>query len=92
MVGGTRGFIAMPFVYMGIWYGVAGAVLAQILVFLLLAFLEGEVVNIAGLYNSDITLSGPDIAVAGVLLLAGVCLGAFAAIGSCYRHFQALEA
>ena len=91
MVGGTRGFIAMPFVYMGMWYGLAGAVLAQILVVLLLAFLESEVVNIAGLYNSEMTLSGPDIAVAGVLLLAGVCLGAFAAIGSCYRHFQTLE-
>ncbi len=90
MVGGTRGFIAMPFIYMGVWYGIAGAVLAQFMVFLLLVFLEGEIVNIAGLYNSHMTLSGPDVGVGAVLLVAGISFGVLGAIGSCYRHFQAL--
>ncbi|WBA82577.1 permease-like cell division protein FtsX [Endozoicomonas sp. GU-1] len=90
MVGGTRGFIAMPFIYMGIWYGVIGAILAQVIVFSLLAVLSHEMMNIAGLYNSEMVLSGPGFGVLGVLLLAGIAFGVLGAISSCYRHFQAL--
>ncbi|MBO9480878.1 MULTISPECIES: permease-like cell division protein FtsX [Gammaproteobacteria] len=90
MVGGTRGFIAMPFIYMGIWYGVIGAILAQVIVFSLLAVLSHEMMNIAGLYNSEMVLSGPGFGVLGVLLLAGIAFGVLGAMSSCYRHFQAL--
>nr|WP_306671537.1 permease-like cell division protein FtsX [Endozoicomonas sp. ONNA2] len=90
MVGGTWGFIAMPFIYMGIWYGVIGAILAQVIVFSLLAVLSQEIVNIAGLYNSEMVLSGPGLGVSGMLLLAGIMFGALGAMSSCYRHFRAL--
>ncbi len=90
MVGGTRGFIAMPFIYMGVWYGVIGAILAQVIVFSLLIVLSHEVMNIAGLYNSEMVLSGPGFGVLGLLLLSGVFFGALGAMSSCYRHFQAL--
>ena len=91
MVGGTRGFIAMPFVYMGIWYGIIGALLAHVIVFSLLAVLRREAMAIAELYNSDMVLSGLGFEVSGVLLSCGIVLGAVGALGSCYRHFQALE-
>lgn len=90
MVGGTRSFIAMPFIYMGVWYGVMGAVLAQVIVFSLITVLSNEVMNLAGLYNSEMVLSGPGFAVLGALLLSGIFLGILGAMGSCYRHFQAL--
>jgi len=90
MVGGTRGFIAMPFVYMGVWYGIMGALLAHVMVFSLLAMLRREAMTIAGLYNSDTVLSGPGVEVSGVLLSCGILLGAAGAVGSCYRHFQTL--
>ncbi|WP_020583234.1 permease-like cell division protein FtsX [Endozoicomonas elysicola] len=90
MVGGTRGFIAMPFIYMGIWYGVIGAILAQVIVSSLLMVLSYEVMNIAGLYNSEMVLSGPGFGVLGILLISGMFFGALGAMSSCYRHFQAL--
>lgn len=91
MVGGTRGFIAMPFVYMGVWYGVLGALLAHAIVFSLLALLRNEAALIAGLYDSDMVLSGLGLEVSGVLLSCGILLGAAGALGSCYRHFQTLN-
>ena len=90
MVGGTRGFIAMPFIYMGVWYGIMGALLAHVLVFSLLAVLRTEVVTIAGLYGSEMVLSGPGLDISAVLLSCGILLGAVGALGSCYRHFQTL--
>ncbi|WP_419832205.1 permease-like cell division protein FtsX [Endozoicomonas atrinae] len=90
MVGGTRGFIAMPFIYMGIWYGVIGAVLAQVIVFSLLTVLSHEMMDIAGLYNSEMVLSGPGFSILGILLLSGIVFGVLGAMSSCYRHFQAL--
>ena len=90
MVGGTRGFITMPFIYMGIWYGVIGAVLAQVIVFSLLALLNREVGNIAGLYSREMVLSGPGLGVLGILLLFGILFGALGAMSSCYRHLQTL--
>ena len=90
MVGGTRGFIAMPFIYMGVWYGIMGALLAHVIVFSLLAVLRAEVVRIAGLYGSEMVLSGPGLDISAVLLSCGILLGAVGALGSCYRHFQTL--
>ncbi|USE37269.1 ABC transporter permease [Endozoicomonas sp. SCSIO W0465] len=90
MVGGTRGFIAMPFIYMGIWYGVMGAVLAQVIVFSLLSVLSHEMMKIAGLYSSEMVLSYPGFSILGSLLLFGIAFGVLGAISSCYRHFQVL--
>ena len=90
MVGGTQGFIAMPFVYMGVWYGVMGTLLAHIIVFSLLGVLRAEAMTIAGLYNSEMVLSGPGLEISAMLLSCGILLGALGALGSCYRHFQTL--
>ena len=90
MVGGTRGFIAMPFIYMGMWYGIMGALLAHVIVFSLLAVLRTEAARIAGLYGSEMVLSDPGLEISAVLLFCGTLLGAMGALGSCYRHFQTL--
>ncbi|WP_067516782.1 permease-like cell division protein FtsX [Endozoicomonas ascidiicola] len=88
MVGGTRGFISMPFIYMGLWYGVTGALLAQIIVLVLIAVLGSQMAELAGLYSSNMSLFGPGLDVFGTLLLAGILLGVIGAMASCYRHFQ----
>lgn len=90
MLGGTRGFIAMPFIYMGVWYGAVGAILAQLIVFSLLTVLSYEMMNIAGLYNSEMVLSGPGFGVLGILLLSGIVFGVLGAVSSCYQHFYSL--
>ena len=90
MVGGTQGFIAMPFVYMGVWYGIMGTLLAHVIVFSLLGVLRAETATIAGLYGSEMVLSGPGLETSVMLLCCGIVLGALGALGSCYRHLQTL--
>ncbi|MGB1270799.1 MAG: permease-like cell division protein FtsX [Endozoicomonas sp.] len=91
MVGGTGGFITLPFLYMGAWYGAAGALLAQLVVFLVLVTISGQVLELAGLYGSGWTLHGPGIALFAALFLSGVGLGVLGAAVSCYRHIQVLN-
>ena len=90
MVGGTYGFIAMPFVYLGLWYGVIGALLASILVSVLITLLNVEVGKLALLYGSVAQISMPSWDILALLFVVGMFLGGSGALVSCYRHFKDL--
>ena len=90
MVGGTDGFIALPFIYMGAWYGIAGAVLAQIITLLVMGAISDEVMSLAGLYNSGLDMESAGFSMFGTLLAAGVFLGITGALVSCHRHLRTL--
>lgn len=70
LVGAPDAFIRRPFLYSGFWYGLAGGVLAWLLLSLCLILLAGPVRELTGLYGSDAGLRGlgPD----GSLLLIGL--------------------
>lgn len=90
MVGGTYGFIAMPFVYLGLWYGVIGALLASILVSVLITLLNVEVGKLALLYGSVAQISMPSWDILALLFVVGMFLGGSGTLVSCYRHFKDL--
>lgn len=90
MVGGTDGFITLPFLYMGIWYGTAGAVLAQIITLSVMGAVSEQVMSLAGLYNSGLDLQTAGISMFGTLLVTGVFLGVTGAAVSCQRHLRTL--
>ncbi len=90
MVGGTNGFIMLPFLYMGMWYGLAGAFLAILVVFTVLAVIVGQVSELAGLYGSQFSLAGPGLYMLSALVLSGIVLGIVGAMVSCYRHLRDL--
>jgi len=56
LIGATSAFIRRPFIYIGIWYGLAGATLAWIILQLMLVIMAGPVHEIAGLYGSNFRL------------------------------------
>ncbi len=53
LVGGTDSFVARPFLYTGLWYGVGGGILASFLVLLAQFFMQGPVSQLSELYNGE---------------------------------------
>jgi len=91
LVGGTDGFIRRPFLYLGLCYGLAGAILAYLLILATLAILKSPVSNLAALYDSQFALAGPSWRETGVLLAGGALLGWAGAGLATARHLRAVE-
>ncbi|MDT8398739.1 MAG: permease-like cell division protein FtsX [Pseudomonadales bacterium] len=91
LVGGSDAYVARPFLYTGLWYGVGGGLVACLLLLASLVLLQGPVSGLAGLYGSKVVLQGTGIS--GVLvILAGSGLLGWAGAGiSVLRHLRAIE-
>ena len=91
LVGGTDGFIRRPFLYLGLCYGLAGAVVAYLLIAATLVILGPPVSRLAALYDSQFALSGLSWRETGVLLAGGALLGWAGAGLATARHLRAVE-
>jgi cell division transport system permease protein len=91
LVGGTDGFIRRPFLYLGLCYGLAGALLAAILLGLALLLLAPPVRALAALYGSSFTLQGLSLRESAILLAGGGLLGWAGAGLATARHLRAIE-
>ncbi len=91
LVGATDAFIRRPFLYTGFWYGFLAGTTCWILLALSLVWLEKPVANLAGLYQSQFTLSGLSF-IQSVQLLGISCglglLGSWLSVG---RHIRQIE-
>jgi cell division transport system permease protein len=91
LIGASNAFIRRPFLYIGLWYGLCGGLLAWLLTAVSLNFLEGPVQKLAVLYHSTFQLSG--LQGDNVLSLIGIScglglLGSWLAVG---RHLSKIE-
>ncbi|WP_075186997.1 permease-like cell division protein FtsX [Teredinibacter haidensis] len=91
LVGGSDGFVRRPFIYSGGWYGFIGGLLAALIVVAGFWIIEGTVVKLALLYQSDFELQA--LGFKGCLQLLGIgtllgWLGAWLAVG---RHLAQIE-
>jgi cell division transport system permease protein len=91
LVGGTDAFIRRPFLYLGLCYGLAGAVLAGLVIFVTLALVGPPVREVAALYGSDFGLAGLSVREHLVLLAGGAVLGWVGAALATARHLRAIE-
>lgn len=91
LIGATDGFIRRPFLYSGFWYGVAGAVLAVILVELAFLQLYRPVRELAGLYQSGFRLQTLSFGDTATLIAVGALLGLLGAVLAVGRHLAAIE-
>jgi len=91
LVGGSSGFIRRPFLYTGMLYGFGGAVLAWGMVEAAVLVLQKPMADLAALYGSSYTLSGPGLAQAGVVVAAGLGLGWLGAWLAAARHLRGIE-
>jgi cell division transport system permease protein len=91
LVGGTDGFIRRPFLYLGAWYGLLGALAAAVLVATALALLRGPVGALADLYASTYRPSALNALETLVLIASGAALGWAGAWLASARHLRAIE-
>ncbi|MEE8429020.1 MAG: permease-like cell division protein FtsX [Gammaproteobacteria bacterium] len=91
LVGGTDGFIRRPFLYMGCWHGLIGALIAWALVNLATWQLSEPVQRLAGLYAGSFQLHAAGIRGGMLLLLTGTGLGLVGSWLAVGRHLDAIE-
>ncbi len=91
LVGGTDSYVARPFLYTGLWYGIGGGFLASALVLVAQFILQGPVSRLAGLYDGEFSLVGLSLNEIFMVLLACGFLGWFGACLSVLRHLRAIE-
>ena len=91
LVGGTDAFVRRPFLYGGFWYGLAGGLIAVLLVEAAHLLLAGPVSRLAGLYHSSFSLSGLDPGTAVLLLGLGAGLGLAGSWLAVGRHLSVIE-
>lgn len=91
LVGGSNSFVRRPFLYIGLLYGLGGALLAWGIIALAMYFLGESVAALARLYGSRFVLHGPTAEDVGALLAAGAALGWIGAWISAARHLRSIE-
>ena len=91
LVGGSDGFIRRPFLYLGFWYGLVGAIAAAVIVAAALLALEPPVRAVANLYGSGFELAGLPLRETAVLVVGGAVLGWAGAWLATARHLSAIE-
>ena len=88
LVGGTNGFIMLPFLYTGVIYGVLGACLALLIVWLVIITMMPPIVHLIGLYGGNYKVIGPDLYLFLTLIISGLLLGVIGGWVGCYRHLR----
>ncbi|MDQ7049670.1 MAG: permease-like cell division protein FtsX [Enterobacterales bacterium] len=91
LIGATNAFIRRPFLYTGFWYGLFAGISCWLLVEISLFWLQQPIANLAGLYQSDFTLSGLSWSQSIQLISISCGLGLLGSWLSVGRHIRAIE-
>lgn len=91
LVGGTDGFVRRPFLYLGWWYGLGGALAAWLLVQFSLLFLSGPAGTLLASYQGNFRIEGLGFGESLLLLLIGAGLGVIGAGLAVGRHLSRIE-
>ncbi len=91
LVGGSDAFVRRPFLYNGVWYGLAGGFIAGVIVAIVVAVLSAPVQRIAGLYGSHFQLQGVGFIGWVALLLGGALLGWLGSFIVATRELREIE-
>jgi cell division transport system permease protein len=91
LIGATDAFIRRPFIYGGIWHGLAGGLIALFIVDGSLWGMRGPVARLAALYHSGFQLGMLGGVASLAILLAGASLGWLGAWLAVGRHLRRIE-
>jgi cell division transport system permease protein len=91
LIGGSDGFVRRPFLYTGVWYGLAGGLVALLVVTAGILLLQGPVERLAALYSSDFRLQGLGPVTGVALLVSGGLLGWLGSWIAAARHLRSVE-
>ncbi|MBV1870003.1 MAG: permease-like cell division protein FtsX [Gammaproteobacteria bacterium] len=88
LVGGSHAYIRRPFLYLGLWYGLFGGLLAVTLVEALLWWVEGPIANMASLYDSSFHVKSMPVMLFLQALIFSSLLGVVAAWIEASAHLR----
>ncbi|MEJ8567499.1 permease-like cell division protein FtsX [Elongatibacter sediminis] len=91
LVGAGNGFIRLPFLYSGFWYGLLGALGALLLLRVCLAFIDGPLSGLLDAYGNRFELSGVGFVPSLAVLATGGLLGLGGAWIAVARYLRALR-
>lgn len=91
LVGAGDAFIRQPFLYSGFWYGLFGSVLALLLLFGCLAYLQVPLANLLDAYGNTFQLKRPAAPQILTVLIVGALLGLLGAWITVARYLKTLR-
>ncbi|RTE67081.1 cell division protein FtsX [Amphritea opalescens] len=91
LVGATDAYVRRPFLYDGVWFGVAGGLAAWVLIQLSLLLLNSPVEHLVRLYNSQFELAGLGFGETILLLILSILLGLAGAWLAVGRHLREIQ-
>jgi len=91
LLGASDGFVRRPFLYVGLWYGVIGGVVALFLMITGGWLLAAPLERLIGLYESELSLLGLDGSTALMIIGGGVLSGWGGAWSAVSRHLAAIQ-
>ncbi|HEX7062898.1 MAG TPA: permease-like cell division protein FtsX [Woeseiaceae bacterium] len=91
LIGASAGFVRRPFLYTGVWYGLAGGIGALLLVAYGRYALEEPARRLAGLYDSSYSLLALGFAESAAIVGSGVLLGLAGSWLAAARHMRRIE-
>lgn len=91
LLGATDAFVRRPFLYLGLWYGVLGGLVAVLILLAGLWTLGGPISRLAGLYGSSFALGGASGGTVLTVLAGGVLAGWGGAWLAVSRHLAAIQ-
>ncbi|CEK11697.1 permease-like cell division protein FtsX [Legionella hackeliae] len=91
LIGATDSFIARPFLYSGIWYSLAGAILAVLFVNIFMLSFAVAIKQLASAYQMNYPIMGLSVKQAYLLVLVSTLLGWLGARLSVNRQLASIE-
>ncbi|MEX0903836.1 MAG: permease-like cell division protein FtsX [Pseudohongiellaceae bacterium] len=91
LVGATDSYVARPFLYTGLFYGLAGGILAALLQLLVVFALAGPLQDLVLQYGGNYRLQGGGLPTALILLCFGGLLGWTGAMLAAQRQLPAIN-
>lgn len=91
LLGATDTFVRRPFLYLGLWYGLFGGLVAVLILAISLWLLGGPVASLARLYGSSLALEGLGLTTLSAVLGGGLLAGWSGAWLAVTRHLSGLR-
>ena len=88
LVGGTNGFVTLPFFYVGVIYGFFGALLATLIIWGQTNFFMEQVQNLISLYKSNFQPIKPGLDMMLSLIFSGMVIGGMGAFLGAYSTLK----
>lgn len=91
LIGASNAFVRRPFLYIGLWYGLGGGLLALALVGYGMYALAEPVSRLSGLYESAFDVLSLDLPEGLIIIGSGIALGLVGSWIAAARHMRKIE-